>query len=159
MSPVTALRNLRAKKIYARDVAALALLIISVGTSVSTYLLYSNSRQALRLATQGQLALRAQRKLTEYHFCTAINQTREINNRDRRTIRRGLRESQRDLKQVTDPVLHGLLERSIVQSKKELRIRPKLSLLHCIRVIQHPTGPLPPALRNPLPSSTTNTQT
>lgn len=126
-----------------RIVAALALLLISVSTSVSTFIAYESSQDALRSARESLNHGRTLRKLTDLHFCRAINESREINNRDRATFKTQKRETKRALKQIKDPLLRGLLRRGLKQIDRELRARPHLKLLECVKVIQHPTGKLP----------------
>lgn len=129
-----------------RVLAAFVLLVISVGTSVSTFLLWSDSQDALRRAQDAQVRGRALRKLTDLHFCRAINESRAINNRDRKTLLRAQEQTKAALRVVVDPVLKSLLVKGVRQNAVNISDRPFLKPLPCVAVIQHPSGKLPPPL-------------
>jgi hypothetical protein len=86
------------------------------------------------------LHLRHDRQITEIEFCRALNQGRRISNRDRRTFQRAIRESKRDLKVLTDPVLVAIVKKGIESSRRELHARPHLAVLPCRSLVLHPTG-------------------
>lgn len=138
-----------------RTLAAVVLLVISVGSSISTGLLYSTAKDAQHRSEATQAQGRSDRKLTDLRFCRAINQGRQINNRDRLTFIRSRSETENSLKVLKDPTLRALLVKSLENTKRELAVRPYLTPLPCVRVIQHPTGTLPTGIST-TPVTTTN---
>jgi hypothetical protein len=137
--PYTALKHLMLhRKLDGRDILALILLVIVVGTIVSQYLQYDHSQQALRSARQSRNILRRDRVLFERKICAAVNLNRKINDRDRETLIHSRQQTKQDAKLVTDPTLKALLRKSVAQTTHEIKIRPFLPPINCAKLVVNP---------------------
>lgn len=129
-----------------RRLAALCLLIVSIAAGTGSFFQIYYARKALHSAQSTQATLRRDRKLTELHFCRAINQGRKINNRDRKTFVHAIAASKHALEVVTDPKLRELITAGLARDRTDLAIRPHLTPLNCVKLIASPPGTLPPSL-------------
>lgn len=132
-----------------RTLAASIFAVIAVISFVGLYASYQRADDARRIAEASRDALRVNRRVSEYKLCKAVNEGRQINNRDRATFVKAIRETKRDLRVIHDPTLHAILVRSLAQSKHELAVRPHLVRLSCVRLVIRPSRKgTPPVLTN-----------
>jgi type II secretory pathway pseudopilin PulG len=160
------------RKFTVRDMAIIGLILISLSSTVGTYTSYVRAHSALTAANAALGHARALRKLTDYKLCRAIRQAQEINNHDRDTILRGIRQqhqgvvaTRKFVKSLTSPdgkklgaFLLALIDGGADSNRKNLSDRPHITPLRCVGVIEHPTGKLPVIPTTTTTDTSTTTQ-
>lgn len=134
--------------------AAIVLALVSITASSGTYIAYEKAQSSLSDSRDALTRARENRKVVQYQLCTRLNQQRAISNKDRTTFQRSLTAQMADLPQTEKLIasLHdpdsqklgafilGIVKAGIVSTKKELKIRPHLATLKCVKLVNSPAG-------------------